>query len=81
MIGVLGLESALKGYTGLGQMIGVLGNDSALEGYTSLGTTEANEINFVMNLTPGAGSIDQPVDQQLSMLQLSYGWPQIMGND
>ena len=37
-------------------MIGVLGHDSALQGYTGPGTTWANEMNFVMNLTPGAGS-------------------------
>ena len=34
-----------------------LGNDSALEGYTGLETTSANEMNFVMNHAPGAGSI------------------------
>ena len=34
-----------------------LGHDSALKGFTGPGTTWANEINFVMNHAPGAGSI------------------------
>ena len=38
-------------------MIRVLGHNSALKGYTGPGTTLANEINFVMNYAPGAGSI------------------------
>ena len=36
-------------------MNGVLGHYSALQGYT--GTTWANEMNFVMDHFPGAGSI------------------------
>ena len=44
-------------------MIGVLGHDSALKGYTGPGTTWANEMNFVMNLAPGTGSIARPVGQ------------------
>ena len=43
MIGVLGHDSALQGYTGPGTTwaneIGVLGHDSALQGYTGTGTT------------------------------------------
>ena len=37
-------------------MIVVLGLDSALQDYTGLGTIWANEMNFVMNYAPGAGS-------------------------
>ena len=44
-------------------MHGVLDHESALEGYTGPGTTSANEINFVMNHAPGAGSIARPVGQ------------------
>ena len=44
-------------------MIGVLGHDSALSGYTGPGATWTNEIKFVMNHAPGAGSITNPVDQ------------------
>ena len=32
-------------------------------------------MNFVMNHAPGAGSIARPVDQQSSVLSLSYGCP------
>ena len=40
------------------------------------GATWANEMNFVMNHVPGAGSITQPaVDQQSSVLPLCYGRP------
>ena len=39
------------------RMIGVLGHDSALLGYTGPETTWANEMIFVMNHAPGAGSI------------------------
>ena len=38
-------------------MIGILGRDSALYGYTGPETTWANEMKFVMNHAPGAGSI------------------------
>ena len=44
-------------------MIAVLGHDTALQGYTGQGTTWANEINYDMNHTPGAGSIPRPVGQ------------------
>ena len=44
-------------------MDGVLDHDSALQGYTGPGITWANEINFVMNHAPGAGSIARLVDQ------------------
>ena len=54
-------------------MNAVLGHDSALLGYTGLRTTWANAMNFVMNNASGAGSIARPVDQQSSMLLLSYG--------
>ena len=49
-------------------MIDVLGHDFALSGTTGQGTTWASELNFVMNHTPGAGSIAGPVDQQSSTL-------------
>ena len=49
-------------------MNAVLSNDSALEGYTGPGTTWANEMNFVIEYAPGAGSIVRPVDQQSGML-------------
>ena len=38
-------------------MYGVLGYNFALKGYTGPGTTWANEIYFVTNRVPGAGSI------------------------
>ena len=38
-------------------MVGVLVHDSVLQGYTSPGTTWANDMNFIMNHAPGAGSI------------------------
>ena len=44
---------------------GVLAHDSTL---VRPGTTLANEMNFVMNHAPGAGSIARPVDQQSSAL-------------
>ena len=40
------------------------------------GTTWANELNFVLNHAPGAGSIARPVDQQSSALPLYHGGPQ-----
>ena len=43
------------------EMIDVLGHDSALLGYTRPGTTWANEMNFVMNHAPSAGSIDHDI--------------------
>ena len=55
-------------------MNGGLGHNSAL--YTGRGTTWDNEMNFVMNHDPSAGSIARPVDQQPSALPLSYGRPQ-----
>ena len=36
------------------------------------GTTWANEMNFVMNYTPNAGSIARPVDHQTIALPLCY---------
>ena len=39
-------------------------------GHTGLGKTLPNEMNFIMNHTPGAGSIAWPVNQQSSMLPL-----------
>ena len=44
------------------EMNGVLAHDSALYGYIGSGTTWVNEMNFVMNHAPGAGSIAQLVD-------------------
>ena len=44
-------------------MNSVLGHDSVLQGYTGPETIWANEINFVMNRTSGAGSIAGPVGQ------------------
>ena len=69
MNGVSGHDSALQGYTGPGitwanmwLMNGVSGHDSALYGYTGPGTTWVNEMDFVKNHAPGAGSIARPVD-------------------
>ena len=45
--------------------------------YTGPVTTWANEMNFVMNLVPGAGSIVRPVDQQSSILPLYHGCPPV----
>ena len=46
--------------------------------YTGPGKTWSNEMNFVMNHAPGAGSITQPVDLQSSALPLCYGLPLIL---
>ena len=54
------------------EMNAILGINSALQIYTCLGTIWANEMNFVMNHAPGAGSIARPVDQQSSALPLCY---------
>ena len=54
-------------------MIGVLGYDFALQGYTGQGSTCVNEMNFVINHAPGAGSIGRPVDKQSNALPLCYG--------
>ena len=54
-------------------MNGVLNHDSALQCYTGPGTTWTNEMNFVMNYVPGAGSIARLVDQQSSVLELHHG--------
>ena len=35
-------------------------------------------MNFVMNHSPGAGSIPQPIDQQSSMLPLYYRCPYVI---
>ena len=51
-------------------MNGVLGHSSAWQGYTGPGTTCANEMNYVMNHAPGAGSLARPVDLQSSVLPL-----------
>ena len=37
----------------------VLGHNSALYDYNRLGTIWVNEMNFIVNHAPGAGSIDQ----------------------
>ena len=50
----------------------VLGHDSALQGYTRPGTTWANEMSFIMDHVPVAGSIARPVDQQSSALPLYH---------
>ena len=42
-------------------MNGVLGHDSALVRLYWAGATRANETDFVMNHTPGAGSIARPI--------------------
>ena len=49
---------------------GVLGHDSALLRLTWAEDNLVNEMNSVMNHTPGAGSIARPVDQQSSTLPL-----------
>ena len=48
---------------------GVSGHDSANNNYW------ANEMNFVMNHAPSAGSIARLVDQQSNALPLCYGRP------
>ena len=57
------------------KLIGVLGHDSALWAYTGPETNWANDINFVMNHAPGAGSIARPVDQQSNALPLNHECP------
>ena len=54
-------------------MIDVIGHDSALQGYAGLGISWANEMNFVINHAPGAGSLAQPVGPQSSALPLYHG--------
>ena len=57
-------------------MNGVLGHDSALQGCTGQGTTWVNEMNFVMDHAPGAGSIARPVDHYncpMDALYRSFG--------
>ena len=44
-------------------MIGALDHDSALEVYTEPGTLD-NEMNLIMNHSPGAGSIARPAFQR-----------------
>ena len=69
-------EREKKGYNNEeGEMNGVLDHDSALSGYTGPGTTWANEMNFVINHAPGAGSIARPFDQHSSALQMDNGCP------
>ena len=41
------------------------------------GITWTNEMNFVLNHAPGAGSIAQSVEQQPSALPLSNGCPRL----
>ena len=53
----------------------VLGHHSTLQGYIGLGTTWPNEINFVMNHAPGAGSTVRPVDQQSGALHYAMTAP------
>ena len=43
--------------------------------YTGPGTTGTNEIKFVMNYAPGAGSIVLPVYWQSSVPPMCYGCP------
>ena len=49
-------------------------------GYTGTETTWANEMNFIMNHAPGAGSLARPVGKQSSTLPLYlgclHGWGQ-----
>ena len=52
------------------EMNGVSHHDAALLGYIEPGTTWADEMNFVVNHAPGAGSITRRVDQQSSVLPL-----------
>ena len=54
-------------------MIGVLGDDSATVKAILGWRTWANEINFIMNRAPDAGSIARPVGQQSSALPLYHG--------
>ena len=56
-------------------MNGVLGHNSALQGYAGSGTTWANDMPFVMNHDPGAGSLARPIDLQSSALPLCHGYP------
>ena len=56
-------------------MNGILGHDFALLRLYWGRATWANEMNFVMNHAPGAGSIVRPVDQQSSVLPLYHGCP------
>ena len=53
-------------------MNGDLGHESALEGYTGPGTTWTNEMKFVINHDPGAGSIARSIDQVSSALPPEY---------
>ena len=54
----------------------VSGLDLAVQGYVGPGYTWANEMNFVINHVPGAGSLSRIVDQQSSALPLCYGRPE-----
>ena len=54
-------------------MKGVSGHDSALLGFSGPVTTWAKEMNFVMNIAPGTGSIARPVGQWSSALPLNHG--------
>ena len=56
-------------------MIGVLGHGSALERLYWAADNLANEMNFVVNHTHGAGSIARPVAQQSRALPLYHGCP------
>ena len=54
-------------------MNGVLGHESILRGAVILGRAQrANGMNFVMNHTPGAGSIARLVNQQSSVIPLYH---------
>ena len=44
-------------------------------------TTWANEMNFLLDHAPGAGSIARPVDKQSNTLPLSYGRPLLVLRD
>ena len=52
------------------------GHDSVLQGYTGPETTWANEVNYVMNHAPSAGSI--AIALQSIALPLCYGCPPIV---
>ena len=49
----------------------ILAHVSAVQGNTGPGTTWANEMNFIINHAPGAGSIARPVPSVLSLPHLN----------
>ena len=62
-------------YTLHHEMKAVLSHGSALQGYTGPEKTGGNEMSFVTNHTPDAGSINRPINQQSIPLPLCYGCP------